>query len=1072
LPPPPAPPSPRAAPFPGISAAFVVLVLAFLLAFLPVRNSDFWLHLAAGRNLLEHGDASASYLEGTPWVNHSWLYQVVLYEAYSYLGETSLIVLKACLAAILGLLLLLAGRVERTFWLPAAATMLTLVAMGPWLAFRPVLVSYLGFAGTIYILRRWENGADHIKSIVALAVLFALWVNLDGWFILGCLLVGCWCLGQFLRRENDSAIPGRARRLAALLFLGCLAPCLLNPNHVLAFLPRGEWLFSGVSQNLRPDSLLRAEFLDPAQGTYLSRRFFQTGPGLAYWLLVFAGLWSFWLSRKTKTLSSRGIVWGVFLVLSFLQTQLIPFFAMVSGVTLALNVGGWLAAGRSVTSGLGGLAFLAKGGLLVTGLALAAGAWIGLFQSNIREPRSGTIDADPALEHLAGQLQEWRQQGRLGNGNGFHLTPEAANQLAWFCPAEKGFLNSHLRVSPLQAAEYVAVRKGLSALPGSEATTWRNILRAHNINHVVIYSSHDAAEVEKAVRNLIRTPREWPLLYLREGAAIFGWRDPIVNQATKKASAVDVFTGLEKNLDQLAFSSQHAREITSTGPEGEPQRFYWWQAFWKPRPFRAPDLREAQLAMAVYEALIPVQISRNGMLWNVCSKAGLVAEQCSAVGFSLMPFTGADHGNLFFASQDEGPPAALYLAIRAARRALDNNPDEPSAYLTLGEAYFQLNRTTREHFWAATFPGLGKIRTVQAIAAYQNALRLNWNLPLAHDRLATLYISMEYKDLALKHLREYLRSARRQGPYPGETRDGMNKRLAVTEGILQNLSRDVEQLTLRFESNSPNLRVLDRAILAGRLGLAGKALDILLDSDVSAFDTNGMDLELKLLLQTGQVAKARKWMDEALSQPVEAEKDKVLEIDKVLPAYRWNKIQLHASIGNYTQAESELEPHKPLRVLNREMTLHSAAALMYANGVLAAHWRGGPFQMLPLKVFVATRALPMHTYRLLPDEDEIVFGQWLVAKDLARRARFDVLRGLLALEAGRIADAEVRFRKGLEVLNSLPFMPFDAAETARARTIAEHFLQVIRAASGEAGRRRAPADSQACANSRWLGLAS
>ena len=91
----------RPGPPQGAAAVLLLLVLAILLAFMPVRNSDFWLHLAAGRNLLEQQDASFSYLEETPWLNHSWLYEVLLYEAYSWLGETWLVVLKACVAAVI-----------------------------------------------------------------------------------------------------------------------------------------------------------------------------------------------------------------------------------------------------------------------------------------------------------------------------------------------------------------------------------------------------------------------------------------------------------------------------------------------------------------------------------------------------------------------------------------------------------------------------------------------------------------------------------------------------------------------------------------------------------------------------------------------------------------------------------------------------------------------------------------------------------------------------------------------------------------------------------------------------------
>ena len=1042
------PPSVRphhAVPASGISAAILVLILAFLLAFMPVRNSDFWLHLAAGRNLLEQQDASFSYLEGTPWVNHSWLYDVLLYEAYSWLGETPLIVLKACLAVLLGLLLLFAGRVGRTFWIPAAATMLTLVAMGPWLSFRPVLVSYLCFAVTIYIFRRWEGGADDFKTLLALGVLFALWVNLDGWFILGCLLVGCWCVGQLLQsavgnrqseRPADDRVPENRkpitnrRRLAvpALLFVCCVAACLVNPNHVLVFLPQSEWLLSGVAQNFRTDPLLRAEILAPSQGLYLSGRFFQSGPGLAFWLLAVLSLLSFGLSRKT--IAKRAVVWGAFLILSFLQTQVIPFFAMVAGVTLALNAGAWLAGSRLAA---GGAVSLARAGLILIALGLTAGAWIGFFQSRPLEPRSGTVDVDPALTSIADRLKEWRQQGRFGHGNGFHLTPDVANQLAWFCPEEKAFLNAHLRLSPDQASEYVAVRDALLVRPGSESANWRAILRAHKINHVVIYSNNES-EVHKAVGNLLTMKQEWPLLYLNDGAAIFGWRDPLTSPAGKKAEkphvAADPFAGFEKTLDQLAFSPKEARVIIATETEGQPEGFRWWHAFWKKRAVRAPNLRKARLALAAYEALSPLQHARNVKVWNACDLAGLVAEESSVMGLTLMRATRQIRRNLFFSGQDGGPVAALYLAVRAARRAIDENPDEPGAYLTLGEAYFQLNTTTRESLWAGFFPDLGRIRTVQAITAFHNALRLDRNLAVAHDRLATLFMNMEYKDLALKHLREFLRCARRQGPFPGETREQMEKRLARSERIVQNLTTEVAELTNRFDINSSNLKVFDRASLAGRMGLAGKALAILLDSDVSAFGTSGMDLELKLLLLTGNADNVRDWMKK--------------EHESILHAYHRNKIQLHASIGNYAQADEELESLDRLRALDRDLSLHSAAALIYGNAVLAPN-PGGPFQKLPLKVFTATRAIPLQTYRLLPDRDDVASALWTVAQGLGRRAKFDVLRGLLALESGRITAAEDQFGQALTALKSLPAAVASGRESSCARLIAEHFLKVIRA---------------------------
>src|SRR5215211_5345950 len=62
----------------------VVLLFTFLLASFPVRNSDFWLHLATGR-LLASGEYTIGIdpfdytTVGLYWVIHAWLFDLLLY---------------------------------------------------------------------------------------------------------------------------------------------------------------------------------------------------------------------------------------------------------------------------------------------------------------------------------------------------------------------------------------------------------------------------------------------------------------------------------------------------------------------------------------------------------------------------------------------------------------------------------------------------------------------------------------------------------------------------------------------------------------------------------------------------------------------------------------------------------------------------------------------------------------------------------------------------------------------------------------------------------------------------------
>src|SRR5581483_5991587 len=93
----------------------------------------------------------------------------------------------------------------------------------------------------------------------------------------------------------------------------------------------------------------------------------------------------------------------------------------------------------------------------------------------------------------------------------------------------------------------------------------------------------------------------------------------------------------------------------------------------------------------------------------------------------------------FMASHDRGPPEALLLAVRAARRALAANPDDAGAFLLLGEAYLRLARQTREEGWQALLPGLAAVRHAQALTALEQAALRGPDLDEAHALLAQLY---------------------------------------------------------------------------------------------------------------------------------------------------------------------------------------------------------------------------------------------------------------------------------------------------------------------------------------------
>src|SRR5579871_3192354 len=112
--------------------AFLVPILTFALASFVVRNSDYWLHLATGRAIAKgeysFGADPFAYTTGhVYWVNHSWLYDWLLYLITNQAGGQTAggaiiaVVLKALAMALLAVILLQLRRRGQGWYAPAVS---------------------------------------------------------------------------------------------------------------------------------------------------------------------------------------------------------------------------------------------------------------------------------------------------------------------------------------------------------------------------------------------------------------------------------------------------------------------------------------------------------------------------------------------------------------------------------------------------------------------------------------------------------------------------------------------------------------------------------------------------------------------------------------------------------------------------------------------------------------------------------------------------------------------------------------------------------------------------------------
>ena len=210
----------------------------------------------------------------------------------------------------------------------------------------------------------------------------------------------------------------------------------------------------------------------------------------------------------------------------------------------------------------------------------------------------------------------------------------------------------------------------------------------------------------------------------------------------------------------------------------------------------------------------------------------------------------------------EGPLPPLILAIRSARQAIVENPRNPDAYLVLGDAYLHLMATTREMEWAARLPLLNRLRKVQTIAAFRQALLLNADLVPAHLNLARLFHEMGYLDLALKHYqtkhRKRLQEVGRQGNETQEVFDQTMRTLDTTASLL--LTEVGERQNDMRSEHSTFESARQSSVKREDEGCWKRPSTSYWNRIMPFFGPSGLYMEMDLLLTTGKVAEVYQWL--------------------------------------------------------------------------------------------------------------------------------------------------------------------------------------------------------------------
>jgi hypothetical protein len=1041
----------------------VVLALAFLLASVAIRNSDFWMHLASGRLLAQgqyqFGVDPFSYTSTAYWTNHAWLYDLILYGVTRAAGGPEsegagavLVVLKALLITVLAGFMLQIRRPREGLWIPVVCTGLALLAMSPRLLLQPILISLLFLCLTLFILQRPErsesaagqaggNGRSSLAGYWLLVPLFVLWVNLDSWFLLGPLTVALYLIGQTLQRllsssgsEEDTSQPRQLRMLSMVLLAG-LAACLLNPHHYHAYSLPARLSGAASSDVLEREDLFRPFFYWLFQEDYWQSYAAWTPASLAFWPVLVLGLASFACTLFTGWRWWRFTVWLAFLVLAGYQVRTMPFFAVVAAPITALNWQDFLASwpGTQPQSDRLGNAWSLAGRLLtlLLGMVLLAAAWSGwLYVSWLNGvPTSGpagrrvawAVDIEPSLRQTALQLRAWRDQGQLQpDDRGFQYSPDVVNYCAWFCPAEKGFFDYRFNhFSRPLTTEYIDLRQALRGNPpardesGERPLDWQKLFRERHIKYVVLFGT-DTSPLNPGVPNSLQAsvwmlfdPQHWKLLYMDGRATIFGWNESGSTDSGKRPALPRL------NPNELAFGAQPERAPVQSSEQGPSQRDL--AARWLHRPPVAALDEDLAARYLSYFNLIRQQWPYPDVVaTEIANWSGLIAGAPVNVGTVSAPgmlalrsypdfltFRNPNALEYFLRDKPLGPAAAPLLAVRAARRAIAASPDYPESYFVLAEAYALLWRDQEEHWVGRSLPAQDVFpRQILRDSQMLTALEY-YAMLLPQDGEAHRKLAQNYARLGYWDLAlEHLRAATEYFAARGPNR--RESRDEFKQRIEQ-MDKDLGQLKADVKKREDDYQV--------------DARDKPLSRKVQKALQNGLIKRARdLLLQADPVQIGPVEIDVLLrlllstGRPDQARAVLSEGLRSGLgPKYEWYNALIAAASGNYQEAGRFLD----------EYTLQFEQSSL--EGVL--------------------RLLQMQTFDggLSPQS---LFGVNTVSTRLRELADWRVLRGLLALEAGENAVAAKRFQAALDIGNQKK-LDFES------RPIAEHYLRRIEHAHGD-----------------------
>ena len=319
-------------------AIFGVLVIS---ANIEIKDLDLWLHIAMGKFITLHRsipsvDMLSCSVGGSPWVNHEWLFQIIIYNIFNVFGGDGLILMQVIVVSLTMLILLFLGYNKNRQLLTAVVLFFLYMVYQHRFTIRPDIFSLLFFSIYIFVL---SLHIDKKWSIVVLFIVQIIWSNMHGYFFFGPLFVCIGIFSEFIKRHlrlpyewNDSGrlTDDEYKRMKVIL-LFVLAACLFNPLFI-----KGAWYPISVFFSFSGENIIFFDYIQELQRPVTWSTLFDPNRFLYYKILIGLSFLSFVFNRRRIDISAL-LFWIIFLIFSLIASRNTPFFAFAAYLVFITN---------------------------------------------------------------------------------------------------------------------------------------------------------------------------------------------------------------------------------------------------------------------------------------------------------------------------------------------------------------------------------------------------------------------------------------------------------------------------------------------------------------------------------------------------------------------------------------------------------------------------------------------------------------------------------------------------------------------------------------------------------------